>query len=92
LQIHARGGAGTRPLQDARLELLKERTAAASNAWPAWSYDWADLLAQADAERDQRKQTERAQNRTLILPTSVEIARMERPSGGRWFISVRIHS
>jgi hypothetical protein len=47
------------------------------NGWPRWQYEWDDLLAQADMERDQREILERAQNRTRIRPSSVEIAYME---------------
>jgi hypothetical protein len=47
------------------------------NHWPHYSHDWADLLAQEEADEQQKRSDANAQNRTRILPTSVEIMRME---------------
>src|SRR5689334_7189855 len=35
-----------------------------NSAWPSYCWDWADLLAQQEAEQEQKDQTERQQNRT----------------------------
>jgi hypothetical protein len=51
------------------------------NAWPVWSCDWVDLLAQQEMETDQRELIERQQNRTRVLPTSVAITEMEQAVG-----------
>ena len=47
------------------------------NGWPAYVYDWADQLAQQGSDEDQKKQTEIEQNRTRLLPSAEDIARME---------------
>jgi hypothetical protein len=47
-------------------------------SWPAWSYEWADLLAQQEMESDQRELIERQKNRTRIRPSARQIAEMER--------------
>jgi hypothetical protein len=47
------------------------------NSWPAWSFDWADLLAQQEREQEERQREERAQNRTRVRASSTEIAQME---------------
>lgn len=45
--------------------------------WPRHSVEWADQLAQAELDESERKERERAGNRTMIRPTSLEIAQME---------------
>jgi hypothetical protein len=50
---------------------------ASGNHWPAYAYDWADLLAQQEADEEQKQQDQRAANRTPLRPSSVEIAHME---------------
>jgi hypothetical protein len=47
------------------------------NAWPEWLVEWEDQLAQAEQEQAEQERTHKAKNRTRILPSSVEIARME---------------
>ena len=47
------------------------------NAWPEYTFDWADHLAQLEAEETQRRQDAHVRNWTKVLPTSIEIARME---------------
>jgi hypothetical protein len=39
--------------------------------------EWADRLAQAELEESERRDRERAYNRTVIRPTAVEIQRMD---------------
>jgi hypothetical protein len=43
------------------------------NAWPGYMHEWEDLLAQ----QTRREEIERAQNRTRVLPSSIEITAME---------------
>jgi hypothetical protein len=45
--------------------------------WPAYAHDWADLLAQQEADEEQKMRAQREQNRTRLRPSSVEIMRME---------------
>lgn len=47
------------------------------NCWPAYMHEWEDLLAQQGAELDEKQKAEQAQNRTRVLPSAVEISRME---------------
>ena len=47
------------------------------NSWPAYAYDWADLLAQQESDEEQKAANQREQNRTRVRPSSVEIAHME---------------
>lgn len=47
------------------------------NSWPAYAWDWADLLAQEEADEQQKQSDAQAQNRTRLLPSSVGIMRME---------------
>ena len=47
------------------------------NSWPAHAYDWADLLAQQEADEEQKAANQREANRTRVRPSSIEIARME---------------
>jgi hypothetical protein len=48
------------------------------NSWPAWLVEWEDQLAQLEQEQAERDLAHRQQNRARILPSSVEIARMEK--------------
>jgi hypothetical protein len=45
--------------------------------WPRTLTEWADRLAQAELEESERRECERAYNRTVIRPTAVEIQRMD---------------
>jgi hypothetical protein len=45
--------------------------------WPRTLTEWADRLAQAELEESERRERERAYNRTVIRPTAVEIQRMD---------------
>jgi len=45
--------------------------------WPAYAHDWADLLAQQEADQEQKQLDQREANRTRLRPSSVEIMRME---------------
>jgi hypothetical protein len=47
------------------------------NSWPAHAYEWEDLLAQQQADEEQKRQEQRAQNYVRIQPTAAEITRME---------------
>jgi hypothetical protein len=40
-------------------------------------YDWADLLAQQEADAEQKQLDQREANRTRLRPSSIEIAHME---------------
>jgi hypothetical protein len=43
--------------------------------WPSYAHDWADLLAQQEADAEQKQRDQREANRTRLRPSSVEIAR-----------------
>ena len=43
--------------------------------WPAYVYEWEDLLAQH--EQGELERTQAIQNRTRLLPSLIEISRME---------------
>lgn len=45
--------------------------------WPRHAVEWADQLAQAELEEDERREREQLRNKTLMRPTSLEIAQME---------------
>jgi hypothetical protein len=47
------------------------------NSWPEYEIEWTDALAQAGADAIQRAQEEASRNRVKVIPTSIEIARME---------------
>jgi len=58
------------------LRLLPMRTIAGySAAWPAYCYEFEDLLAQQ--ERDELEKTIRTQNRVRLLPSYSDVTRME---------------
>jgi hypothetical protein len=42
----------------------------------AYAHDWTDLLAQQEADQEQKQLDQREANRTRLRPSSVEIARM----------------
>jgi hypothetical protein len=44
-------------------------------AWPAYSYEWDDLVEQA--KQGELERTQQLQNRTRLLPGLVEVTRME---------------
>jgi hypothetical protein len=50
---------------------------ATGSHWPAYAHDWADLLAQQEADAEQKLRAQREQNKTRVLPTSIEIEHME---------------
>jgi hypothetical protein len=50
---------------------------ATGSHWPAYAHDWADLLAQQEADAEQRQRDQREANRTQLRPSSTEISRME---------------
>jgi hypothetical protein len=43
--------------------------------WPAYSYEWDDLVAQH--KQGELERTQQLQNRTRLLPSLVEVSRME---------------
>jgi hypothetical protein len=45
--------------------------------WPMHAVEWADQLARAEIDKEERRVRDIAQNRTVLLPTSREIAQME---------------
>ena len=45
--------------------------------WPAYSYEWEDLLAQREADIDTLEMQEQHQNRVRLMPSAEEISRME---------------
>lgn len=46
-------------------------------AWPGYVHDWSDLLAQTGMSADERERDRRAQNRVRLVPSMVEVSRME---------------
>jgi hypothetical protein len=50
---------------------------ATGSHWPAYAHDWADLLAQQEADAEQKQRDQREANRTRVRPSSIEIAHME---------------
>ena len=47
------------------------------NDWVSYCYDWADLIAQQEADAEQKKRDQLQANRTRLRPSSIEIAHME---------------
>jgi hypothetical protein len=45
--------------------------------WVAYSYEWQDLLAQAEGEAEALKVTQRSQNRVRVQPSLQEVTRCE---------------
>jgi hypothetical protein len=45
--------------------------------WPGHTVEWADQLASAELDEDERRARAKARNRVLMRPTGLEIARME---------------
>ena len=61
---------------------------ATGSHWPAYAHEWADLLAQQEADAQQKQRDQREANRTPLRPSSVEIARTwSNRSAGRRDIS-----
>ena len=48
-----------------------------TNSWPLYAHDWADLLAQAEQDEDDKRQNQHEANRTRVQPSSIEIMHME---------------
>ena len=51
--------------------------------WPAYAHDWADLLAQQEADEADKQRAQHEQNRTRLRPSSVEIMHCEQSIAGR---------
>ncbi len=47
------------------------------NHWPVYAHDWADMLAQQEADEADKRQAQHEQNRTRLRPSSVEIMHCE---------------
>jgi hypothetical protein len=47
------------------------------NSWPLYAHDWADMLAQQEADEADKLRNQREANRTRLQPSSVEIMHME---------------
>lgn len=45
--------------------------------WPLHAVEWADQLARAELDADEKRSRDLAQNRSILRPTSAEIAEME---------------
>lgn len=45
--------------------------------WPMHAVEWVDQLARAELDKNERRARDIEQNRTVLLPTSAEIAQME---------------
>ena len=50
---------------------------ASGSHWPAYAHDWADLLAQQEADAEQKQRDQHEQNRVRLRPSAIEIMRME---------------
>jgi hypothetical protein len=50
---------------------------ASGSHWPAYAHDWADLLAQQEADEQQKAHDRHEANRVRLRPSSVEIMHME---------------
>jgi hypothetical protein len=46
-------------------------------SWPRYRYEWADLLAQEEAAKDDKQLRAEAFNRVRIPPTAIEVGNME---------------
>jgi hypothetical protein len=46
------------------------------NGWPSYAHDWADLLAQQEADEQQKAHDRHEANRVRLRPSSVEIMHM----------------
>jgi hypothetical protein len=51
--------------------------ASASGFWPAYTHDWQDLLAQQEAEADDKARANAQANRIRIAPSIEAVSRME---------------
>lgn len=60
-----------------QLPMKRGAPAEFGNAWPAYSYEWQDLLAQAEGEAEALRATQREQNRVRIPPSLREVTRCE---------------
>jgi hypothetical protein len=48
-----------------------------TSAWPRYMTEWGDVLARLEGDEEQQRQDAAAKNWTKIVPTSIEIGRME---------------
>jgi hypothetical protein len=72
--------AGKRLVEGLRTLRLMPRVAgpqAWGSAWPEYAHDWADMIAQQEADEADKQRAQYEQNRTRLRPSSVEISRME---------------
>lgn len=46
-------------------------------AWPAHTVEWADQLAQAELDAEERRQRAAAMNRVILRPSNADIAQMD---------------
>jgi hypothetical protein len=71
---------GKRLVDGLRTLMLMPRVAGPrtfGSQWPAYAHDWADLLAQQEADEADKQRAQHEQNRTRLRPSSIEIAQME---------------
>jgi len=58
-------------------------------AWPAYSYEWGDLMAQQEQDADEQRHHQKAQNQSKEMPSVEAVTRMERclywPAHYLWF-------
>jgi hypothetical protein len=50
----------------------------ASGYWPAYSYEWEDLLAQQEQAEEEKTRERHQQNRSRVSPDIQQVSRMER--------------
>ena len=70
-----------RRIVDAFVTLMELPTGGARHAsgfWPAYSYEWEDLLAQQEQAEEEKARTRHAKNRSRLAPAIEQISRMER--------------
>lgn len=64
-------------LRTLRLMPVPPGPRAFGSGWPAYAHDWADLLAQQEADEEQKAADQREANHVRLRPSSIESARME---------------
>jgi hypothetical protein len=64
-------------LRTLRLMPLPRGPRVFGNGWPSYAHDWADLLAQQEADEQQKAHDRHEANRVRLRPSSVEIMHME---------------
>ena len=62
----------------ATLMLLPATGTRPAGCWPAYSYDWQDLLAQQEQAEEEKSRERNAQNRARLSPDLEQVSRMER--------------